>query len=127
MKLLVTGGREYADEATVERCLSAIHEVRPIRVLIHGGARGADRLCAAWAKEWGMEERRFLPQWGKYKRDAGVMRNKQMLIEGAPDLVMAFPGKTGTKDMVARVLRAGKPILFVDDFNNGYWMNKVPK
>jgi hypothetical protein len=38
---------------------------------------------------------------------AGPLRNYQMLEEGKPDLVVAFPGGGGTKDMVRRAVKAG--------------------
>ena len=38
---------------------------------------------------------------------AGPLRNQRMLDEGKPDLVVAFPGGGGTKDMVRRAVKAG--------------------
>lgn len=40
----------------------------------------------------------------------GPLRNQRMLEEGKPDLVVAFPGGGGTKDMVRRAAKAGVPI-----------------
>ena len=36
--------------------------------------------------------------------------NQRMLDEGKPDLVVAFPGAGGTKDMVRRAVKAGVPV-----------------
>jgi hypothetical protein len=38
---------------------------------------------------------------------SGPLRNQRMLDEGKPDLVVAFPGGGGTKDMVRRAVQAG--------------------
>jgi hypothetical protein len=38
---------------------------------------------------------------------AGPLRNQRMLDEGKPDLVVAFPGGGGTKDLVRRAVKAG--------------------
>jgi hypothetical protein len=37
-----------------------------------------------------------------FGRSGGPKRNQQMLEEGKPDLVLAFPGGRGTADMVRR-------------------------
>ena len=44
--------------------------------------------------------------WKKYGKKAGPLRNQQMLEEGKPDLVVAFPGGNGTADMVRRAKKA---------------------
>src|SRR5262249_16770583 len=50
-----------------------------------------------------------LPQgeWDELGKKAGPLRNQRMLDEGKPDLVVAFPGGGGTKDMVRRAVQAG--------------------
>jgi hypothetical protein len=40
-------------------------------------------------------------------KTAGPLRNQRMLDEGKPDLVVAFPGGGGTKDIVRRAVKAG--------------------
>ena len=44
----------------------------------------------------------FKADWDKFGRAAGPIRNAQMLREGKPDLVVAFPGGRGTANMVAQ-------------------------
>jgi len=53
-----------------------------------------------------------LPQgeWDELGKKAGPLRNQRMLDEGKPDLVVAFPGGGGTKDMVRRAVKAGVAI-----------------
>ena len=46
-------------------------------------------------------------------RGAGPERNARMLAEGRPDLVVAFPGGTGTADMVRRAKAAGVRVVEV--------------
>ena len=54
---------------------------------------------------------RFPADWSEYGKAAGAIRNQQMLDEGTPDLVVAFPGGNGTLDMVRRSQRAGIKVL----------------
>lgn len=102
-RVLVCGGRNYADRARVYKVLD---ELRP-SVVIHGAARGADTLAANWAYTRGVEQLPFPADWEAHGRGAGPRRNAKMLAEGKPDLVVAFPGGNGTADMVARSRRAG--------------------
>lgn len=50
MKLLVTGGRDFADEAMVKRVLDALHVNHSLTQLIYGDASGLDRLAGATAR-----------------------------------------------------------------------------
>ncbi len=107
MRVLVCGGRDYADEAAVFAVLDLLHAERPISVLIHGAARGADTLAASWARRRGIQGQAFPANWRKHGKAAGPVRNAQMLEEGQPVLVVAFPGGRGTADMVAQAWWAG--------------------
>lgn len=114
MKVLVCGGRDYADSARVFATLDFMaDEARtvgdPIDAIIHGGASGADYLASAWAGLRGVETIPFPASWIKYGKAAGPIRNQQMIDEGKPDAVVAFPGGRGTADMVRRARAAGIP------------------
>jgi hypothetical protein len=111
MRVLVTGGRDFSDRLLVERTLNSIHLNQEITVLIHGAARGADELAGTWAYENHIIESVFPANWSKYGKSAGPIRNKQMLLEGMPDLVVAFPGGRGTANMVQQARNAGIPVM----------------
>lgn len=110
MNILVCGGRDYLDSARVNEVLSKLHYERTISI-IAGGANGADKLAVSWALLNNVPYREFKANWPLHGRKAGSIRNQQMLDEGKPDLVIAFPGGAGTTDMVNRARRAGLPIL----------------
>lgn len=111
MKIIVTGGRDYQDLVTVRRVLSEYHrEPRPI--LVHGGARGADRMAAYVARELGWHVVAYPADWRRHGRAAGPIRNQEMADAGA-DLCIAFPGGRGTADMVRRARAAGIPVRSV--------------
>ncbi len=108
MRLLVCGGREYADRDFVFRVLDAVNRKRPISVLMHGACpTGADKFADDWLKARGIEPLRFPADWRKYGRAAGPIRNKQMRDEGRPDGAVAFPGNDGTAGMVAMLREIG--------------------
>ena len=106
MRLLVCGGRDLGNLHAVWAALDLLHAVRPVTHLIHGAARGADTLAARWAAARHIPATPFPADWSK-GLGAGHARNAQMLTEGRPDLVVAFPGGRGTADMVRRARAAG--------------------
>lgn len=108
--VLVCGGRDYADCEHLFGVLDLIHRKRPIDVIIHGNARGADSLAGAWAGSRGVGCMVFPADWQTHGKAAGAIRNQEMLDRGEPDSVIAFPGGRGTADMVRRARKAGIPV-----------------
>lgn len=107
MRVLVCGGRNFADRKWLSSVLTAVRQKHGIDAIIHGGARGADALAADYAGAWGLPVQAFPADWDKHGRAAGPIRNRQMLTEGKPDVVIAFPGGKGTADMTDAALDAG--------------------
>lgn len=103
MKVLVCGGRGYDDKEKVYSTLDRVHaDADGDITIIHGGAKGADTLAGLWAKERKVLYEVYHANWKRDGRGAGILRNIEMLEEGKPDLVIAFPGGIGTADMVRR-------------------------
>ena len=112
MKIIVCGGRRYSDRERVNAVLDAIHAETPIKVLMHGNAKGADSLADDWAMGK-CETQTFFPLWEVHGKYAGPKRNQEM-ADAKPDLVVAFPGGVGTRDMVWRARKAGIPVKIID-------------
>lgn len=108
LRIGVTGGRDFANWHLVTHVL---RQMPADATLVHGGARGADSLCAEW---WGDVQGRCVEphaaDWAKHGKGAGVVRNQEMVDSGL-DLLVAFPGGKGTADMVARCQKAGVRVL----------------
>jgi hypothetical protein len=84
-----------------------------IDVLIEGEAPGADTLAREWATEQGIPVERYPADWNRHGKAAGPIRNRRMLVEGKPDLVVAFPGGRGTANMISQAEAAGVKVLKV--------------
>lgn len=99
-KVLICGGRDFADFELLQRVMA---HVRPWLeddfCIINGFARGADRLAHIWAFTEGVPSICVPANWDYYGKRAGTLRNEWMLIYRDPDLVIAFPGGTGTSNM----------------------------
>lgn len=142
-RVLMTGSRDYADEATAADALQAglalLGAPAARAVLVHGAARGADTVLAQAAERIGMRTEAHPAQWsvhgGCWCRDtsrgtrcnyAGHRRNDRMLASGA-DLCLSFPThplelapgeprqgtSRGTWDMTQKAEAAGVPTLVV--------------
>jgi hypothetical protein len=111
MKVLVCGGRDFNDALTLGSWLGGIHKKQGIDLLIEGGARGADYMARKFAEWQGIPVKTFTADWERHGKAAGPIRNKQMLDEGKPDLVVAFEGGRGTANMVQQARAAGVKVL----------------
>lgn len=107
MRLLVCGSRNWTDvDAVAER----LEKYLP-SVIIHGGCpSGADRTAAGWAHVFQVPTEVFPANWTLNGKAAGPIRNRQMLEEGKPDLVLAFGTGKGTDGMVRLAEKAGIPV-----------------
>lgn len=107
MRVLVCGGRDFTNARLLYGALDRLAREVLVDCIIEGDARGADRMAGYWAKKNRVDLRLFPADWTKHGKAAGPIRNQQMLDKGKPDLVIAFPGGSGTADMVSRARAAG--------------------
>jgi len=87
MKVLVFGSREWVWDGIIYRILSKLAKLDRI-TLVHGGARGADRIADRIGKELGFEVREYpitKTDWDRLGKKAGPRRNAVMLLEEHPD------------------------------------------
>lgn len=108
MRILVCGGRDFTNQSIFNQAMEDL--LGKVTVIIHGAARGADTLADNWAKEHGLTVEAYPADWDKYGKRAGFIRNSQMLKEGKPDRVIAFPGGKGTEMMINLAHAAKVPV-----------------
>jgi YspA, cpYpsA-related SLOG family len=114
MRVLVCGGRDYFDYENVCKVLDQYYTAVGISVIIHGGATGADKSAGDYAEDLHIPCYKFPANWNKYGKAAGPIRNKQMLEEGKPDVVIAFPGGKGTANMIKQAQEAGIRVITIE-------------
>lgn len=132
MRIAVTGGRYYADASIVELALERF-DARD--ELAHGACSGADSIAAEYARRRGWKVTEFRANWrpnGSLDRSAGPRRNRRLLDEFKPELLIAFPGGRGTTNMIKLAKKAGIPVfhgtkLVREDFNREIERLKDPK
>jgi len=85
----------------------------PAVIVVHGAARGADSLAARAAEEYRLQLEPHPADWNGYGRQAGFIRNAEMVSLGA-DLCLAFywqgAGNKGTEHCARQAENAGIPV-----------------
>lgn len=110
LRVLVCGGRDYSEEEKVAQTLDLL----PFPLtLICGMAPGADMLAFRWAESRGLPIECYPANWRAQGLAAGPIRNQKMIDMGKPDLVIAFPGGRGTRDMMRRARANGVEVRIV--------------
>jgi predicted Rossmann-fold nucleotide-binding protein len=113
------GGRDLAwPQQRIAAELLARTGGRPVHLLLHGGARGADAAIGRAAQQLGWASLVMPAQWQLHGRAAGPIRNRELLEQAvaraeahsspgyqASVLVVAFPGGTGTASLVQQARR----------------------
>lgn len=105
MIIVVTGGRDFHDQASVDRELDKYPEVTDV---YFGDASGADYCAFQWALGNDVHLVRFKADWEKFGPAAGPIRNSAMLkaaqqagiVSNCKVLLLAFPGGRGTENCV---------------------------
>lgn len=112
MRVIVCGSRRWSDRRKIGDRLFALD---PNTILVHGGARGADRIAEEEAGKCGIWTEVHLPDYERHgKKRAPLERNKLMAELGA-DLCIAFwDGRsTGTAHMMEEARKRGIPVEVV--------------
>lgn len=123
MKLAIVGSRTFNDYDVLETWAMSIFCMFDCdsRVVISGGAKGADKLSEKFVAECKkfarfsprIESEIFLPDWNELGKSAGFIRNQQ--IVDACDMVLAFWDgvSKGTQDTINKAKKAKKPTFIV--------------
>lgn len=98
MRLLVCGGREFTD---ISKLWERLDKMRPTEIL-HGNAKGADQLAGQYARSRGLKEVAV-----NARKPVG---NTYMILNHAPDRVLACPGDKGTHNMKQQARARGIPV-----------------
>ena len=88
MKIAIVGSRGFKDYNLLEEFVLGKVNLTDIEEIISGGAIGADTLAQEFAQKHNLKLNVFLPNWTKYGKSAGVVRNKDIIQNS--DTVFAF-------------------------------------
>ena len=107
-RVLICGGREWNNPYPILRELRALPD--SITTVIHGDARGADKLGGVIAEGLDLNVISVPANWRGKGKAAGFVRNQKML-KMKPDIVLAFhediSQSKGTRHMISIARAAG--------------------
>lgn len=115
MKIAVVGSRNFKDKDFVEKTVCKV--LQNGDTFVSGGARGVD----SWAEDsieiletgihnFEIKRKIFKPEWDKYGKRAGFLRNK-LIVDEADKVIAFWDGKSkGTKHSIDLAIQAGKPV-----------------
>lgn len=120
-RVLICGSRAWSDVGRIESFFDdwvgkIPHTERVKRMVITGGARGADQIADRVADRFGVQRVVIPANWTGYGRSAGPKRNALMLDLMEPDYCVAFrsPGESrGTDSMIALCRARGVDVVVV--------------
>lgn len=114
MKVLVCGSRDWTSWPLIWETLNGLG---PNTIIVHGDARGADKMAGHVANKLGYEVRPYPANWSLYGVAAGPRRNRAMFDTEQPDLVICFHNdlnaSKGSRHMVQYARSRGCPVNVV--------------
>ncbi len=109
-KVIICGAREVGNESCREAIDEFLSHLKKNCVIVHGGCKGVDIIVDMYSRKRGLPVIVYPAEWDKHGKAAGYIRNKRMLLEEKPDLVIAFhpalDKSKGTKHMIETANKA---------------------
>lgn len=87
MKVAIIGSRNFTDYDKLEEIVISLC-TQSTEYIITGDAKGADSMAEQYAQKFSIPVKVIKPDWKKYGRGAGVVRNREIVCEA--DLIIAF-------------------------------------
>lgn len=114
VKLIIAGGRDFDDYDLLEKeCGNLLEDLDQPVEIVCGKAKGADSLGEQYAEENELDIKSFYPDWKKYGRAAGPVRNKEM-AKYATHLLAFWNGESrGTKSMINLAKQQGLEVKVI--------------
>ena len=108
MKILIAGSRTITDMDILLKVIKLSgYKITSSDEIVSGGARGVDTLAEIYAKNNGIPIKIFKPDWDKYGKSAGVIRNYEMAkyCDGA---IVIHNGSNGSLNMIRNLIKFNK-------------------
>lgn len=117
--VIVAGSRSFSDRSLMYSKLDYYLQNQDKVLIIHGGANGADKCAAMYAKDRNIKTKVFLPDWEKHGKKAGILRNIEMFEYASQfqdrGCVVFWDGKSkGTKNDIELSKKYNVPLRIVE-------------
>jgi len=112
MKLAIVGSRYMTDANLFKKLLEDFIEVYGMpEIVISGGAPGVDTFAELWAEHNNIPTKIFKPDWNKYGKAAGPIRNTYIIEECTHVLALPSMKGKGTQDSIKKANEKKKIVV----------------
>ena len=95
-KFMVCGSRTITDEkfviSEIEKCWAESLGAEPV-IVVEGEAKGVDSIAKSWAISKNFQLEPHKPDWKRFGRGAGIVRNKEM-VEASDFVLILWDGSS---------------------------------
>lgn len=110
MKLGIIGSRSFSDYTLLFKEVSKFEN---ITLIISGGAVGADLLGERYAKEHKIPTRIFYPDWNRFGKRAGFLRNLD-IVRNSDHIIVFWNGiSRGSQDSINKAKELNIPVTVI--------------
>lgn len=111
--IIIAGSRDFNDYDLLKSTLDLYNFDPQKHEIVSGCAQGADSLGEKYAKERGLQVKRFPADWQQHGKAAGPIRNEKM-AQYAKGLIAFWDGESrGTKNMIGLAEKYGLKVKIV--------------
>lgn len=121
MRIIIAGSREYNNYEEAAKLIDKfIEDVNSSNVVIvSGGAKGADKIGEEYAARNDLDCVVYKANWGKYGKQAGIIRNGEM-AKNADCLLAFWDGESrGTYNMINTAKKRKLKVRVFNYLNKG--------
>lgn len=112
MRIGIVGSRSFFNYDLLEEVITTtLKNDLSNTIIVSGGAKGADALAEIFADNYKLKKWIFKPDWEKYKKSAGFIRNSEIVDNS--DIIFAFwDGKSkGTNHTINLAKKKNKEVI----------------
>ena len=115
MILSIVGTRDYTNYDNFKNIVNKyIEEVGIPQEIVSGGAKGVDTLAEIYAHEHNIPIKIFKPDWSKFGRAAGILRNTDIINYSTHVLALPNEKSVGTIDSINKAKLQNKFLKVVN-------------
>lgn len=111
----IVGYRGFTDYEKFSQLIDEyIKEIGIPLFIISGGAKGTDTMAEKYASDHNIPTKIFKPEWDKYGKGAGIMRNTDIVQNSTHVIAFLSPKSIGTVDSINKAKKFDKLLKIVD-------------
>ena len=113
MRLAIVGTRTFTNYEFIRKKILKKFYLSDITERVSGGAEGVDTLAEQFADEYNIVLKVYKPDWKKYGKKAGAIRNKK-IVQRCDSIIAFWDGESpGTKITIDIAIETKKDLKIV--------------